>query len=212
MKHPTLDPKRNPPTLNVDESLDDEELFRKAMAEVEPLVGNSMEESGKKAQAAGIGLTILPRDVLEEFLKNGTPERFFEGGYVEGGPQDWNLLLVKKLRDGDFSVQAELDLHGLSQKEARLEIKGFVRSCSRKQLTCVRIIHGKGKNSRNYTSVLKQQIPVWLSQKSIARYLVAFTSARPEDGGVGAVYVLLGRRQGRKREGRRERTSSVKTA
>lgn len=189
--------KHNPPPLEMEEDLDDDELFRKAMAKVKPLRGRPKEQKNKRAKESkrrgsrAQGQVILPRDMLKRFLEEEKVESFYKAGYVEGGPQEWNQLLLKKLREGEFSVQAELDLHGLSQREARDEIRQFIEECSRNNLTCVRIIHGKGKNSRNYIPVLKRQIPRWLSQKRTSRYLIAYTSARPVDGGMGAIYVLL---------------------
>lgn len=195
--------KHNPPELEMEEDLDDDELFRKAMAKVEPLNGKAKEqtlrveqesqrgEESRRRKLRTEGQVVLPRDMLKRFLEEEKVESFYKAGYVEGGPQEWNQLLLKKLREGEFSVQAQLDLHGLSQREARDEIKQFIEECSRKNLTCVRIIHGKGKNSPNYIPVLKRQIPRWLSQKRTSRYLIAYTSARPVDGGVGAIYVLL---------------------
>ena len=124
-------------------------------------------------------------------MKREKFNRLFDADHIEGGPEQWNLLLLKKLREGDFAIQGELDLHGLSQSEARQELLRFIEDYSRKGWTCVRVVHGKGKNSRKHIPVLKKLMPFWLSQKRLARYLIAYSSARPEDSGVGVIYVLL---------------------
>ncbi len=100
-------------------------------------------------------------------------------------------MLLKKLREGAFSVQAELDLHGLSRDDARPALEGFIEECRRRDRTCVRIVHGKGNNSKNGVPVLKGLVQRWLSHRRLSRQLVAYASARPVDGGAGAIYVLL---------------------
>ena len=111
--------------------------------------------------------------------------------FHRGGGHQWNQSLLKKLRKGAFSVQAELDLHGLSRKDARLELEGFIEECRRHSRTCVRIVHGKGNHSRDGVPVLKGLVQRWLSHRRLSRQLVAYALARPVDGGAGAIYVLL---------------------
>ena len=188
--------KCNPPILEFSGHISDEELFRKAMARVRPLEKRVKERSGTAAVARKLarpGKIILPRDLLREYLQNGKVEGFERAGYLEGGPREWDRVLLRKLREGEFSVRAELDLHGFSKREAFGELEQFLRQCSRAGVTCVRVIHGKGNNSRNHIPVLKRHIPRWFSTKRLSRYLVAYASARPMDGGLGAIYVLLRR-------------------
>jgi DNA-nicking Smr family endonuclease len=190
VKNNILRDKLNPPPLEWDEELDDEELFRRAMAKVTPL-SERVDRPRSPRPGAG-GRTLLPIDFLREALAGMDGDLPIDSGdYLEGGAQGWNRMLLKKLREGGFSVQAELDLHGLYQDEALERTERFLQECSRNHLTCVRIIHGKGKNSRNNVPVLKNKIGHWLSLKRMSRYVVAYTSARPVDGGEGAMYVLL---------------------
>jgi DNA-nicking Smr family endonuclease len=118
-------------------------------------------------------------------------QAFYCNEYVEGGPRRWDQVLLKKLREGSFSVQAELDLHGLNQAEALTTVESFLVDCCRRKLGCVRIVHGRGNNSPGYVPVLKSRLERWLSLRRTSRYVVAYTSARPADGGAGAMYVLL---------------------
>lgn len=97
----------------------------------------------------------------------------------------------RKLRRGSFSIQAELDLHGMTAPLARQALGGFLSQCLMLRYRCVRVIHGKGNGSFNRQPVLKQKLKYWLSQR---HDVLAFCSARPVDGGTGAVYVLLKRR------------------
>jgi DNA-nicking Smr family endonuclease len=89
-----------------------------------------------------------------------------------------------------------LDLHRLSAAAARAEVQAFVVAAYGAGHRCVLIIHGRGHNSRDQVPVLKEHLKGWLAQGRVGRQVLAFTSARPADGGTGAVYVLLRRRRG----------------
>ncbi len=96
--------------------------------------------------------------------------------------------VVRKLRQGDWSIQAQLDLHGLRTDEARHTLSTFVREAHRHGLRCVRVVHGKGLGSPGKTPVLKGRVHSWLVQKN---EVMAFVQARPAEGGAGALVVLL---------------------
>jgi DNA-nicking Smr family endonuclease len=99
--------------------------------------------------------------------------------------------VFKKLRTGKYTVEAELDLHGMFVNEARKLVSAFINDAQARGLRCVRIIHGKGLSSPNKMPVLKNKTNQWLQQMDA---VLAFSSALPVDGGTGAVYVLLKRR------------------
>jgi DNA-nicking Smr family endonuclease len=94
----------------------------------------------------------------------------------------------KKLRRGAFSIENEIDLHGLTRREARLELKRFLTECVERRLGCVRVIHGKGARSGPDGPVLKASVQLWLQRWDD---VLAFVSAGRQHGGSGAVYVLL---------------------
>jgi DNA-nicking Smr family endonuclease len=94
----------------------------------------------------------------------------------------------RRLRRGAYRIGAELDLHGLNRERARLAVQEFLADCQERNLRCVRIIHGKGLGSPNTGPVIKSLLDSWLRRR---RDVLAFCSARPQDGGTGAVYVLL---------------------
>lgn len=98
------------------------------------------------------------------------------------------LDTLKKLRRGEWIVQAELDLHGHTSESARLGLATFLHDCRQHNLRCVRIIHGKGLSSKNREPVLKLKLKNWLAQRD---EVLAFCQARPADGGSGAALVLL---------------------
>ena len=98
--------------------------------------------------------------------------------------------LLKQLRRGQLSITAELDLHGYIVADARIALTEFLTDCRLHGDRCVRIVHGKGHGSRQKLPVLKNKVNSWLQQRD---EILAFCSARPVDGGTGAVYVLLKR-------------------
>lgn len=96
--------------------------------------------------------------------------------------------VVRKLREGRWSIQAAIDLHGLRTDEAREALGRFVRDSQHAGLRCVRVVHGKGLGSPGRTPVLKGRVLRWLVQK---QEVLAFVQARPAEGGAGALVVLL---------------------
>lgn len=96
--------------------------------------------------------------------------------------------VLTKLRRGHYAVDAEIDLHGMTAAEAKAALREFIIEAVNRRLSCVRIIHGKGRRSGPRGPVLKNVVNQWLQR--IDR-IQAFGSARQVDGGSGAVYVLL---------------------
>jgi DNA-nicking Smr family endonuclease len=98
------------------------------------------------------------------------------------------LDVTRRLRAGHWSIQRQLDLHGLRTDEAREALGEFIRLAHRTGLRCVRVVHGKGLGSPGRMPVLKSRVQRWLVQK---KEVLAFVQARPADGGAGALVVLL---------------------
>ena len=96
--------------------------------------------------------------------------------------------VTARLRKGDWSIQAQVDLHGLRSDEAREALGGFIRASHKQGLRCVRVVHGKGLGSPGKQPVLKTKTQRWLIQKN---EVIAFVQAKPAEGGAGALVVLL---------------------
>ena len=96
--------------------------------------------------------------------------------------------VVSRLRRGQWSIQAQVDLHGLRRDEARERIAAFLREARRRGQRCVRVVHGKGNGSPGRQPVLKAKVQRWLAQSN---EVVAFTQASGPQGGAGALIVLL---------------------
>ncbi|HET9823577.1 MAG TPA: Smr/MutS family protein [Burkholderiaceae bacterium] len=96
--------------------------------------------------------------------------------------------VVARLRRGHWSIQAEVDLHGLRRDEARAVLADFVRAAGQRGLRCLRVIHGKGLGSPGREPVLKAKVQRWLAQTA---GVIAFAQASAPQGGAGALIVLL---------------------
>jgi len=95
--------------------------------------------------------------------------------------------VMKKMRKGHWPVQDELDLHGMNRDQARDALGAFLIKAQQRNHRCVCVIHGRGFGSRGQEPVLKSMVHSWLVQKGV----VAFCQARNNEGGEGALIVLL---------------------
>ncbi len=169
----------------------DVQLFREAVRDVKPLPAGTPATAGRPRPPLPVArFSRADRDaVLLESLdgRSGDPELASgdELVYHRAGVQ---TSVLKKLRRGQYRVQAEIDLHGLTVAEAKQALREFLGAALDRQLRCVRIIHGKGLRSGHRGPVLKGVVSSVLRR---VKPVVAYVSARQVDGGTGAVYVLL---------------------
>lgn len=172
-----------------DSGNDDLALFREAMADVRQLRHDR--PVLRPAPPGPVARQRLADDqrVLHELLTHEIEPEMLETGeelfHARPGIQ---RKVLRKLRRGQYGVQRELDLHGFTVALAHTELRDFIADCQRRRIRCVRIIHGKGRRSGNRGPVLKTRVDGWLRRWDD---VLAFCSARPDDGGTGAVYVLL---------------------
>lgn len=185
--------KYDPPSF--ESELDDLQAFRHAMAEVRPLKGGARRVR-RQARNGSSRRSALPSpvQVLDEFMAAPDLDWSNAPGFIEGGRPNRAPHLSERLRRGEFSVQAQLDLHGLTRQEAFRKLEDFLHGCVLQGYTCVRIIHGNGKHSPRGRPILKESLQRWFSQRRLGKYVMAYSSARRVDGGLGAVYVLLASR------------------
>lgn len=137
-------------------------------------------------------------DHLVELVSGeGSFELTFSDEYVEGAVLGLSPEILKKLRQGEFSYQDYVDLHGCTREEAREAVIHFVEESFALRRRCLLIVSGRGLNSIDKEPVLKGGLVKWLTRAPLARLVLAFASARPCDGGAGAFYVLLRRSEKR---------------
>jgi DNA-nicking Smr family endonuclease len=170
---------------------DDNTLFRHATADVRRLDQDRIAPHRRRRAPVPEQTLADARAVLGELLTETAVALDVETGeelcYARPGVQRATL---RKLRRGQYVVQAELDLHGYTVPEAHGRLGAFLRDAHDRGWRCVRVIHGKGRGSVGKLPVLKGKVNRWLQQRND---VLAFCSARPADGGTGAAYVLLRR-------------------
>lgn len=98
----------------------------------------------------------------------------------------------ERLRRGQMKIEARLDLHGMTQDEAREALQEFILHACDQGRRCVLVITGKGRNA---PGVLRENVPRWLGEVSLRDLVLKTYPAQPKDGGDGALYVLLRRRR-----------------
>jgi DNA-nicking Smr family endonuclease len=177
------------PTREKVATAEDSALFHAAVSDVRrlrseaPLIIRKPQPKAmpRKHVAAAAALELCEPSVAElvvtehlEFKRNGVQ------------PALW-----RRLRRGEFPLEESLDLHGCTIAEARDRLAEFLHACVVEGCKCVRIVHGKGFRTPAQAPVLKPRVAFWLAHTDS---VVAYVSARPSDGGTGALYVLLKRR------------------
>jgi len=167
----------------------DTSLFRDMVGEVRPVSAKRLHLAGPKPRARARFTRMDEASVLDESLRVGPELLDVESGeelsYLRAGV---GRPVLRKLRQGGYSIQAEMDLHGMTSKQARAALREFMAECLTLDLRCVRIVHGKGLRSGERGPVLKASVNRWLRQWN---EVLAFCSAPRRDGGTGAIYVLI---------------------
>lgn len=182
---------------------DEPDPFAAAMRDVVPLRGRAMERvEGPAPAAQGRRPVSEEAEALAALSDLVTGAGHFDISdtreYIEGAVVGLDPRLVRRLRKGDFAWQAFLDLHGMTAEQARPAVDAFLTGAVRAGHRCVLLVHGRGLNSKDQLPVLKERLKVWLARGRAAHIVLAFTTARPCDGGAGALYALL-RRDRRRR-------------
>ncbi|HYD96349.1 MAG TPA: Smr/MutS family protein [Noviherbaspirillum sp.] len=173
------------------ESRRDAELFRRSIGDVTPIAPPDKAESKPAPplpiphQRLADEQAALEESLSDEFNVDTLLDTDHELSYARPGigPE-----ILRKLRRGEWVIQAQLDLHGMRREEAREALADFLRNAVKRGMRCVRVVHGKGLGSVNKEPVLKSKVRSWLVQKE---EVIAFCQARAAEGGAGALVVLL---------------------
>jgi len=176
----------------------DQDLFAQAMEGVAPLAERSRRQAPLTPDKKPPRLVNPMDEDLEvlahmaDLISGGgefdlrLTDEFVQGSSPAVGPE-----LLERLSQGAFPIQDYLDLHGLGVEPALAQAEKFLGGCATRGLRHVLIVHGKGLGSPLGEPVLKKALAQALSQKRMQKRVLAFCTARPVDGGAGAMYVLL---------------------
>lgn len=170
---------------------DEAGVFRKAVGPVRPVRSDRAAIERPRPRPVPRKRQEDERAVVDELLNHPWDPAALETGeemfHARPGIQ---RRVLRRLRRGQYSVGAELDLHSMNAEAARASLNAFLADARHNMVTCVKVIHGKGLRSKGEGPVLKRLVNHWLRRHP---GVVAFASARANDGGTGAVYVLLKR-------------------
>lgn len=169
---------------------DERDLFRAAMRGVRPLATPPRAKSAPRkppprarqtrAERAAVLLESLAPPAADLDIQPGDSTQYRQPGVPE--------TVLRRLRRGEFRIEAEIDLHGMRLAEARVQLREFLLAALARRLQCLRIVHGKGLRSGQRGPVIRTTVHELLRR---ARPVLAFTSAAMRDGGTGATLVLL---------------------
>ena len=169
----------------------DDVSFRDAVGDVKRLPERVVVAPAPRPRARAAFRRADERRVLAESLELGPGEWLLEtGDELQFRRAQVTARLLERLRRGEFAIEDQIDLHGLTARQAREALREFLATALARGLHCVRVVHGKGLRSGPAGPVLKHAVNVWLRR---LEPVLAFASAPRRDGGTGAVYVLLAR-------------------
>ncbi|MFW5498524.1 MULTISPECIES: Smr/MutS family protein [unclassified Maridesulfovibrio] len=173
--------------------VDDDQAFMDAMAGVERMDRSTVAPKKPKPTPAP---KMSDEDEGKEYLSSLVSGKIefeleysdeFMFGYVRGT----DSKVFQKLKQGAFSYESHIDLHGMNSEQAFDNLLFFIRESFLQGKRCVLAVTGRGKNSPGGHSVLKREIQEWLTRDPFRRVVLAFCTAQPKDGGAGAIYILL---------------------
>ena len=170
---------------------DDDRLWRAVTEGVEPLKGKR--RAAPKAQPAAPkpsqrATPAPPASSPPPPSRGSTPP------LVMGQGAGIDKRTVQRLKRGQLPIEARLDLHGLTQKEAHGRLDNFLARAQDRGLRCVLVITGKGRVSQD-GGILRQMVPRWLNTPPSRGRVLSMSQAQPKDGGGGALYLLLRKRR-----------------
>jgi DNA-nicking Smr family endonuclease len=169
---------------------DERDLFRDAVRDVQPrpAAAQSPIQPPKPRPKARFTRADQQQVLLETLLPIDDPALVETGDELSFRRDHVPQRVLLRLRRGEYAVAAEMDLHGMTAIQARAALAEFIKEALYHSQSCVRVVHGKGRRSGPRGPVLKNVVNQWLRKCDT---VTAFGSARPIDGGSGAVYVLL---------------------
>ncbi|HET7826454.1 MAG TPA: Smr/MutS family protein [Anaeromyxobacter sp.] len=193
-------PPAPPPEPAPQRERSEEELFEEAMAGVRPTKRGPDVVAPRPPRGAPETFWHPDLEAIDELRAIVSGDAPFDlsdtDEFIEGRIAGLDQHVVRKLRNGEFAVQGHVDLHGMTREEAKRAVELFLRASRHAGKRCVLVVHGRGLHSKDQLPVLKDSLKTWLGTARFTRHVLAFATARPVDGGAGAVYVLL-RRAGR---------------
>jgi DNA-nicking Smr family endonuclease len=179
------------------------ETFARFMAGVKTLeekstrvarTANEVARSTQSTRRPAEDLDAPAREALRAIVIEGIRfETSDDGEHIEGRRLDVDPRQLRRLKRAEHAIDARVDLHGMTREEARHTLEVFVKKRAADGDKCALVVHGRGHHSPRGVSVLRGEVGAWLTSGRAARHVLAFATAPPEEGGLGALLVLLAR-------------------
>ena len=196
-------PPRDPPPAPGGEK-DDAHEWGKAVKDVRPL-----SPSNKGMATKGTTGAKVPSRSIRERNSPATTERAASTRTASRAPPNPGIdrRTAQRLREGRMEIDGRIDLHGMTLAQAHQAVSTFILRMIAAEKRCLLIITGKGQQKTDHRhpedrawyeqprGQIRQTLPLWLGDASLAPYILSTSPARPEHGGSGAVYVLLRRKR-----------------
>lgn len=189
----TLKPQPETPSRPVPATPVEENLFADAMSGVVPISARGRDLApAKPLPPARSAISDATDEILFgklEFSLEYTEE------FVQGHVLGLDPVVVEKLKAGSYSHEAHVDLHGQNMEQAYATLVGFIRYAYQNDKRHLIVVTGRGKNSPGGLPVLRERAQSWFTRDPFKRVILGFCTAKPGDGGAGALYILLRRRR-----------------
>ncbi|HET6283942.1 MAG TPA: Smr/MutS family protein [Polyangia bacterium] len=194
------------PTPGPGRGAEEQKLFEQAMRGVVPLsrsdrtrraasVPDAAPSRAASAARSRREDALADADLAELVAGRGKLTVDEAGEVMSGRAAGIDRRLLRRLRDGEFAIDVQIDLHGMSREQAVSALERTLRRACTDGRRAVLVIHGRGLNSGTLGPVLKEAVKRALCEGPCARLVLAFTSAPPAQGGPGATVVLLRKQQ-----------------
>ena len=178
-------------TKKPDKTISDADLLAHVFRDVQPLTGRKITNS-PPIKFGPRKLSSSASPVLKTQGKGSHDTKL--PNIQHGDAPGLDKRTAQRLRRGKINVEAQLDLHGFKQDEAHMALNRFLTQSSNVGRRCVLVITGKGALSQG-GGVLRKMVPLWLNENTNRKFVLSFTYSTPADGGTGAIYILLKRKQ-----------------
>ncbi len=176
--------------------IDDDDLWDQYITQekIEPIENPSLSKKTLKSSPPILKNSIKTfKNIIKDF---SLPPQTLNNGNLETRKLDRKT--DEKIKKGLFKIEASLDLHGMRQEEAYKSLCEFIQLSYQSKKRFVLVITGKGKNTDNNQhwmdstrGILKERVPDWLNRQPCNQYVLKIGTAKPKDGGSGALYVYL---------------------
>ena len=170
---------------------DDAEMFRSAIGPVREMPDTPAPPSKPKPRARAKMAERDETEARDEFRHALDATLLQAGDPLSYRRDEVPARVLRRLRNGEYAAEEELDLHHSDARQAEALLRRFLQEARTARLGCVRIVHGKGLNSDSGAPILKNLVDGMLRRRAD---VLAFHSAPPAQGGTGAVLVLLAKR------------------